>query len=87
MFIETVDENGPSSVAHGCVAQAPLGATCVRLGACQNGRVQVPPWWNFPPITESNCEPAMPRGEQLKVNRQPVEMTRLISVRYKLDSA
>jgi len=43
----------------------------VRLGACLNRRVQVPLWRSFPPATESNCEPAMPRGEQPTVNDSP----------------
>ena len=45
----------------------------VRLRASVHRRVKVPLWRSFPPETESNCVTARWGGEQLEVNRQPIE--------------
>ena len=45
----------------------------VRLRENVHRRVRVPLWRSFPPRTESNCVTARWGGEQLEVNRQPVE--------------
>jgi hypothetical protein len=49
----------------------------VRLRESVHRRVEVPLWWSFPPRTESNCVTARWGGEQLEVNRQPIELRSL----------
>jgi hypothetical protein len=50
-----------------------LKAELVRLRDSEHRRVKVPSWRSFPPETESNCVTARWSGEQLEVNRQPIE--------------
>ena len=45
----------------------------MRLGRSVRRRVRVPLRRSFPSVTESNCLPARPGGEQLKVNDQSIE--------------
>jgi hypothetical protein len=52
-------------VAHSKAASE--DAAVVRLRAGVRRRVRVPPGWELPSVTESNCVMATWRGEQLEV--------------------
>jgi len=54
-----------------------MNSALVRLKESMHRRVEVPLWRSFPPRTESNCVTARWGGEQLEVNRQPIELRSL----------